>query len=87
MSDETIKNVSKCRSGRNTCHSILQAIPDKDCHHFCLDGPVPALGAIPGAVPIVGAVPGLVQPYSTVHCTLLLQCEFETLQFVESQIL
>ena len=67
--------------------SILQAIPDEDWFHSCLGGPVPALGAIPGAVPIVGAVPGLVQPYSTVHCTLLLRSEFETCQFVESHIL
>ena len=43
-------------------HSILQAIPDKDCHHSCLGGPVPTLEAIPGAVPIVGAVPGLGSP-------------------------
>ena len=43
-------------------HSILQAIPDKDCHHSCLGGPVPTLGAIPRAVLIVGAVPGLRSP-------------------------
>ena len=87
MSDKTIINISKCWSKRNRHRSILQAIPNKDCHHSHLGGLVPALGAIPGAFPIVGAVPRLVQPYSTVHCTLLLQCEFETLQFVESQIL
>ena len=29
----------------------------------------------------------LVQPYPTVYCTLLLQDEFETIQFAESHIL
>ena len=53
------------------CCSILLALPEKDCHHSCLGGPVPALGAIPKGVPIgsvpgvgpvLGAVPGLGSP-------------------------
>ena len=36
---------------------------------------------------LVPAQGSLVQPYPTVHCTLLLRDEFETIQFAESHIL
>ena len=39
--------------------SILKAIPDKDCHHSCIGGPVPAMGPVPEFVPM-GPVPGVV---------------------------